>query len=292
VTISSSDSPGTPERTHAQRLASRDGYFPPESVIRQIGNTPITPFLGGGAAVLMQVAHPLVAAGVVEHSDYRADLWRRLLRTLRALYLITYGTKAEADQAGEAVQRGHARVHGVTPEPLGPFPAGTPYSATDPALMLWVHATLVHVSLDLYQRHVRRLSPHDEQRYYREMATVARIFGTPPAVIPRSLGEFREYLAAQIEHGPIIVTEPARSVAEVILAAPLPAPMRLLLPAHRLAVGGTLPARLREEYGLRWSPARRVGLHVAARAVRVTATPALFAAAHLRLGPRLLTADR
>ena len=66
------------ERTHAERLASLDGYFPPNSVIRRIGNTPLTPFLGGGAAVLLQVAHPLVAAGVVEHSDYRADLWRRL----------------------------------------------------------------------------------------------------------------------------------------------------------------------------------------------------------------------
>jgi uncharacterized protein (DUF2236 family) len=72
-------------RTHAERLRSRDGYFEPESVIRRIGNTPVTPFLGGGTAVLLQVAHPLVAAGVAAHSDYRHDLWRRLGRTLRAL---------------------------------------------------------------------------------------------------------------------------------------------------------------------------------------------------------------
>ena len=280
------------ERTHAERLASLDGYFAPDSVIRRIGNTPLTPFLGGGAAVLLQVAHPLVAAGVVEHSDYRTHLWRRLVRTLRALYLITYGTKAEADQAGEAVQRAHARVHGVTTEPLGRFPAGTPYSATDPDLMLWVHATLVHVSLELYQRHVRRLQPDEEERYYREMAVVARIFGTPSAVIPGSLGEFREYVAAQIDDGPITATDPARAVADVILAAPLPAPMRVLVPAHRLATAGTLPPRLREEYGLRWSPAHRVALHLAARAFRVTTTPALLAASHLRLTPRVLAADR
>jgi uncharacterized protein (DUF2236 family) len=280
------------ERTHAERLASLDGYFLPGSVIRRIGNTPLTPFLGGGAAVLLQVAHPLVAAGVVEHSDYRADLWRRLVRTLRALYLITYGTRAEADQAGEAVQRGHARVRGVTSQPLGQFPAGTPYAATDPELMLWVHATLVHVSLELYQRHVRRLQPEEEEQYYREMAVVARIFGTPAAVIPSSLADFREYVAAQIDGGPLTATEPARSVSEVILAAPLPAPMRVFVPAHRLATAGTLPPRLREEYGLRWSPAHRVALHVAARAVRVTSTPALLAASHLRLMPRVLTADR
>src|SRR5216683_4267048 len=80
-------------RSHAERMASRDGFFPPESVIRRVGNSPLVPFLGGGPAVLLQVAHPLVAAGVVEHSDYRHDLWKRLLRTLRALYLIAYGSK-------------------------------------------------------------------------------------------------------------------------------------------------------------------------------------------------------
>src|SRR5207302_9917777 len=126
-------------RTHAQRLVSRDGYFPPESVIRRIGNSPLTPFLGGGPAVLLQMAHPLVAAGVVEHSDFRRDLWRRLVRTLRALYLIVYGTRAEAEQAAMVVRAVHARVRGVTLEPLGRFPAGTTYSATTPELLLWVH---------------------------------------------------------------------------------------------------------------------------------------------------------
>ena len=117
-------------RTHSERLVSRDGYFAPDSVIRRLGNTPVTPFLGGGTAVLLQVAHPLVAAGVADHSDYHRDLWRRLARTLRALYLITYGTKAEAEAAGAAVQAVHARVRGSTRNQLGRFPAGTPYWPT------------------------------------------------------------------------------------------------------------------------------------------------------------------
>src|SRR6478752_10693688 len=115
------------ERSHAERMASRDGYFAPESMIRQLGNSPVTPFLGGGAAVLLQIAHPLVAAGVADHSDYRRDLWSRLMRTLRALYLITYGSKAEADAIGAAVRSAHSRVRGRTTAPLGSFPAGTPY---------------------------------------------------------------------------------------------------------------------------------------------------------------------
>jgi hypothetical protein len=191
-------------RSHAERLASRDGYFAPKSVIRTVGNSPLTPFLGGGPAVLLQVAHPLVAVGVVEHSDYRRDLWRRLARTLQALYLIAYGTKAEAERAADAVQAVHSRVHGRTNVQLGRFPPGTPYSASDPELMLWVHATLVEASLAVYQRFVRALSPDEQERYYQEMALVARLFGTPAAVIPRSLATFRDYFAAQLagdDHG-------------------------------------------------------------------------------------------
>jgi uncharacterized protein (DUF2236 family) len=90
------------------------GYFSPESVIRRLGNSPLTPFLGGGAAVLLQVGHPLVACGVAEHSGYDRDLWRRLVGTLRPLYLVTFGDKAEAEQAAAAVRRVHAGVHGAT----------------------------------------------------------------------------------------------------------------------------------------------------------------------------------
>ena len=269
------------ERTHAERLASRDGYFAPESIIRRIGNSPLTPFLGGGPAVLLQVAHPLVAAGVTQHSDYRNDLWRRLVRTLRALYLIAFGTRAEAEEAGAAVQRVHAHVQGRTPARFGPFPAGTPYSASDPDLMLWVHATLVHASLEVYGRFVEPLSAAEQERYYEEMALVARLFGTPADVIPPTLADFRDYFDAQVESGTITVTEPARQVAAVIVEAALPGPMRLLVPAHRLSTAGLLPPRLREEYGLRWTPLHEVALPVAARSVRLAATPVLFAASRL-----------
>lgn len=272
-------------RTHAERLASRDGYFAPESVIRRVGNTPLTPFLGGGPAVLLQVAHPLVAAGVVQHSDYRGDLWRRLGRTLRALYLIAYGTKGEAARAGKTVQTVHSRVQGETDVQLGPFPAGTRYSAADPELMLWVHATLVESSLTVYQRFVRVLPPDDQERYYQEMALVARLFGTPASVIPPSLAEFRDYFTAQLAGEAITVTAPAKEVASVILEAPLPAVTRVLVPAHRLATAGLLPARLRQEYELSWSSFHELALPLAAQSVRLITTPVLLAAS--RMAPSL-----
>ena len=243
------------ERTHAERLASTDGYFPPESVIRRMGNSPLVPFLGGGPAVLLQLAHPLVAVGVVEHSDYHRDLWKRLLRTLRALYLMAYGTKAEAERAGATVRAVHAHVRGTTSAALGPFPPGTAYSADAPALMLWVHATLVESSLSVYTRFVQRLTGDEQERYYREMSLVAELFGTPTDALPRSLSDFRDYVDAQLESADIVVTPPAQDVAAVILEARLPAPMRVLVPAHRLATVGLLPPRLRAEYGFRWSSA-------------------------------------
>jgi uncharacterized protein (DUF2236 family) len=278
------------KRTHAERLASGDGYFAPGSVIRRVGNTPLTPFLGGGPAVLLQVAHPLVAVGVVDHSDYRRDLWRRLARTLRALYLMAYGTKAEAARAGEAVQKVHAHVHGRTAVQLGPFPSGTRYSASDPALMLWVHATLVESSLKVYQRFVRALPPSDQERYYQDMALVARLFGTPASVIPPSLAEFREYFATQLAGETITVTAPAKEVASVILDAPLPAVMRVLVPAHRLATAGLLPPRLRAEYGLRWSSLHELALPLAAQSVRLATAPVLAAASRTARPQRELAA--
>jgi uncharacterized protein (DUF2236 family) len=259
-------------------MAGRDGYFAPESVIRRVGNSPLVPLLGGGPAVLLQVAHPLVAAGVVDHSDYRRDLWRRLLRTMRALYLIVYGTKAEADRAAATVQAVHAFVHGETRTRLGPFPAGTSYSAADPELMLWVHATLVESSLAVYHRFVRRLRREEQEAYYREMALVARLFGTPGNVIPPTLASFREYLRGELASPRICVTGPARDVAEVILHAPLPAPLRLIVPAHRLSTAALLPPRVRGEYGLRWDPGRSLALRAAALSIRFGALPLFLAA--------------
>jgi uncharacterized protein (DUF2236 family) len=272
----------TREPSHAERAASRDGYFAPESVIRRVGNTPVTPFLGGGTAVLLQVAHPLVAAGVADHSAYDQDVWRRLVRTLRALYMITFGSKAEAERAAQSVRAAHARVNGTLEAQLGVFPAGTTYSADDPELMLWVHATLVHASLCAFQRFEHKLSRADQASYYREMALVARLFGTPADVIPPTLADLRDYFSAQIRSDTITVTEPAREIARVILRAPLPGPMRIVVPAHRLATAAHLPPRLRREYELDVTPLHEPLLTAAGLAVRLGSWPILRIASHIR----------
>lgn len=251
-------------------------------MVRRLGNSPVTPFLGGGAAVLLQVAHPLVACGVVDHSGYDRDLWHRLARTLRALYLITFGDCREAEQAGATVQAVHAHVHGGTTEQLGPFPPGTTYSAADPGLMRWVHATLVYSSLAAYERFVQPLTLSEKQQYHDEMNLVGRLFGTPAEVLADSYSEFRDYFAAQLQSEAITVTRPAREVARVILAAPLPAPLRLLAPAHRLATSWILPPTLRYQYGLRWTALHALALPLAGATVRYGTAPILTAAGRVR----------
>jgi uncharacterized protein (DUF2236 family) len=273
-------------RTHAERLKSRDGYFGPESIIRRLGDSPVTPLLGGGASVLLQVAHPLVACGVVDHSSYERDFVRRLVGTLRALYLITFGDKAEAERAADVVRQVHARVHGTTTSRLGSFPAGTPYSASDPELMLWVHATLVYSSLAAYQLFVERLSDVELERYHSEMSTVAEMFGTPTRVLPHSYREFREYFDSQLAGDAITVTPPAREVASVILATPLP--LRVLAPAHRLATTRILPSRLRREYELPWTAFHQLALPFAGHTVRYGTIPALAIARRIRPSRRVL----
>jgi hypothetical protein len=150
--------------------------------------------------------------------------------------------------------------------------------------------TLVQASLAAYERFVEVLSPEEEERYYQEMALVARIFGTPASVIPGSLDEFREYFRVEVESGAICVTRPAREVVAVILEAPLPAPLRLFAPAHRLSSAGLLPPKLREDYGLRWTPLHELALPLAACTLHLSAAPLLRMASKLAPPARTLAA--
>src|SRR5437867_13172578 len=113
--------------------------------------------LGGGRALLLQVAHPLVAAGVAAHSEFHAHPLRRLWRTLDLMLTLVFADGAGALRAVRTIEGVHARVHGVLEAPSGPFPRGTRYEANDPALLLWVYATLVDTALVVYERLVEPL---------------------------------------------------------------------------------------------------------------------------------------
>jgi uncharacterized protein (DUF2236 family) len=264
--------------THLARLRGRDGYFAPESMIRRIAGSPVVNVLGIGPAILYQSAHPLVAAGIVAHSDYRHDLLQRWLSIFRASYLIVFGNRQEADAAAARVREVHSRVRGTTKEALGPFPAGTPYAADDPELLFWVNTSLIEVMLKLYGRQVRRLAIGEQERFYRDMTVLVRMLGASEAVIPPTFGDYREYVYERLAGPEVTVTAQARDIASVMLDGPHPVPFRPFAPANRLACAGLLPPRLREEYGLRWSSACDLGLAASSAAIRVAAFPLALAA--------------
>jgi uncharacterized protein (DUF2236 family) len=249
--------------------------------------------LGGGRALLLQVAHPLVAAGVAAHSGYREDPWKRLEGTMNAVWSVVFGTRAQADRAAARVRSMHGRVNGTISERMGPFPAGTRYSALDPELLLWVHATLVDTALLVHSQWVRPLAPREQEAYYEDMKTCAQLFGTPRDVLPPTLFDFRLYMEERLASEEICVTDTARDIAREVLRPPLPLPLRPAMEIVKVVTASLLPPALRREYGLGWDPVRSVATTASREWVRRIAMPLLPgrlrrvpAAAHSYPAPR------
>jgi uncharacterized protein (DUF2236 family) len=240
--------------------AGDDGLFGPDSVTWRVNRENVLGAFGGARALILQVAHPLVAAGVGEHSNYRKDPWDRLFRTLDAVTSIVFGTPEEAAEAARRVWNVHGKVRGTAPEGGGPHPKGSPYNAHDPDLALWVHATLVDTAMLVYDRYVAPLSIADRDGYYEEQKLFAEMFGVPRERQPATYAEFNRYFDEVVENH-LAVTDVLRDVVDATLVKPeLPLPLRPLRPAAaggaRLLTAGLLPARLRDELGLGWGPAR------------------------------------
>ena len=231
------------------------GLFGPGTITWRVNREGVL-VVGGGAALILQVAHPLVAAGVAEHSNYREDPWGRLYRTLDLTTKIVFGDARTAERAALQIRTVHKRVHGFTTEDGGRFPKGTRYYAGDPELLLWVHATLLDTALHVYQRYVGPLTIAEQRRYYEEQKTLGEMFGIPRERMPATFGDFNDYFNAMIESDRIAVTDALRDVVDATLRPELPFVARPLVEALNLATVGLLPPRLRDELGLPWGPNR------------------------------------
>jgi uncharacterized protein (DUF2236 family) len=227
--------------------------------------------LGWGRAILMQLAHPLVARGVAEHSGFRSEAfggWRRLHRTLGAMLALTFGDDEQARRAAAGINAIHERVHGTLPRAQGAFAEGTPYSACDPALLGWVHATLVDSFLLTYETYVRSLSPAQRDAYCLESAGIEGRLRIPAGSLPRDVAALDAYVSARLRSGDIHVTDTARDLARGILHPPRSAPLWPALAVLRLSTVGLLPPALREAYGFAWSPRRAAALRASTVAIR------------------------
>jgi uncharacterized protein (DUF2236 family) len=243
------------------------GLFGPGTVTWRVNREGVL-LAGGGAALILQAAHPLVAAGVAAHSDYRQDPWGRLYRTLDLTSKVVFGEMRTAEEAARRIRAAHERVQGVTPENGGRYAKGTSYRANDPELLMWVHATLVRTALDVYQRGVGPLTIADQRRYYDEQKTLAEMFGVPRERMPDTFAAFNRYLEDTLESDRIAATAALRDVVDATLRPRLPLVARPLVEALSLTTVGLLPERLREELGLPWSPTRERLLEASWASVR------------------------
>ncbi|HEX3427644.1 MAG TPA: oxygenase MpaB family protein [Candidatus Limnocylindrales bacterium] len=206
--------------------------------------------LGAGPrALLLQLAHPQVAAGVADHSDFRSDPWARLRGTLRSYLAIVYGTRTTARSEIRRLNALHRTITGPT------------YQARDPELSLWVHATLVDSTIVAADAWVEPLSRARRERYYAETLPIGRAFGIPAELLPRDLAAFETYLERMLApDGPVRVGSRARGLAEVVLRPPLGPVVPALATLPSLAYAwtlwpavGLLPPSVRRAYGFRWS---------------------------------------
>lgn len=236
-------------------------------------NQEIVLLLGSARAILLQFAHPLVAAGVADHSSFSASArsrLHRLHRTLDAMLALTFGADEEAAQAARGINRIHDVVHGRLRDETPIFPSGTPYSAHDPQLLCWVHATVVESALLVYDLCVAPLTQEEKDLYCAEASGIAPLLGIPDGMLPLNTAELCAYMDEMMRGGAIAVTPTARGLAHELLYPPFPRVVDPLLWLVRLTAIGLLPPAIRAAYGYRWDARRERALRLAAWAIRHT----------------------
>lgn len=227
--------------------------------------------LGWSRAILMQVAHPLIAAGVTQHSTFRGGVVEaavRLHHTVAAMLSITFGDDERRAAAVGRIRAIHRTVNGTLDVDTPAFPRGTRYSAEDPALLLWVHATLVDSTADIYQRLVRPLTRADLDLLCVESAPLLEDLGGDPAITPRTWSALQAYMVSVLDSHVLSITPDTKALGVAVVsprAAGLPVPLSGL---HRLLTAGLLPPSLRAAYGFEWDAVRQARFERAIRAVR------------------------
>lgn len=238
-----------------------------------------------GQVLVLQVAHPVVAAGVAEHSDYREDPWTRLGRTAGSLSIYVYGGADGARYEADRLRELHKHFTGTLPD-------GKRYAALDARAYAWVHATLVKHPVDAQRFFGRGMSSGELEEYYAQMRDVGRMLGIPEKHLPADWDSFERYYDDMVaDLGP---NETIATLFDTIAHVKKPVrmlPDRAWIPLQReqaklqmFLIAGTLPPALRERLGLEWTDRRqrRFDRFCAVLRVLACAVPPSARAAHVR----------
>ena len=240
---------GAGTRTAQPSPPRANGYFDNDSMIRRLHRERALA-LSGPRALLMQAAHPLAVAGLLAHSGALDDPYVRLARTAEVMNVITFGARRDAERLTRRVRAMHGSISGKLPETVGRYPAGTPYRADDPELLLWILYTLVDSTEVVYQTYVGRLRADDREALWKDYRLVGRLFGLRPGDLPRSAKDLRAYGRQMLTGDALQVGDWARRRArEIVLEPPVPDLARPLLATVNFITAALLPDRIREQYG-------------------------------------------
>ncbi len=249
------------------------GLFGPGSATWRVMREPLL-ILGSARALLVQTAHPLVAQGAIDHSDFAADPVGRFQRTAGWVTTVVFGTREEALEATRRVNQLHRPVRGELPaESSTPaWAGGSRYRAQDQPLVLWVHASLLDAMLSTYRSVVGSLPPRQADRFVREWDRVGGLLGLPPGSTWSSETAMRRWIEARMREGTTVPGAGSLEVARVILAPGVSGP--LLAHLTGLITAGLLPPPLRRAYRVPWSPAHELAYRSLTLSLRMS-RPAL-----------------
>lgn len=251
--------------------------FPPDSQIWRLSRENAL-LLGGPAAAILQVAHPAIAAGVANHSEFRSDTLGRLHRTLETIYIVAFGTQREANALRDHVAAMHAKVRGHHP---------VAYDAFSPDAQMWVLATLIATGTWIFEQLVAPLTATEQEQHYREMRHFGTYFGLPITHGPQTHIEFQEYYTAMLGSDDLASHPLCAEVARYVARPTRPKWLSAIASATSLILPETIPSPVREKLGFHSSAATRAAFRVARHTVRF-ALPILPAS--LRFTPKYLSA--
>jgi uncharacterized protein (DUF2236 family) len=265
VTVSETDFERCLDVVRAAAAAPGDGVFGPDNVTWQVHREAAL-FLGAGRALLLQLAHPWVSAGIADQSQVFADPLGRFHRTFNIVFTMVFGTRDQAIAVARRLYRRHAMVAGEMPESAGPFVIGSRYQANETAALRWVHATLVETAVLAHDLALPALSEPERERYWAEARLFASLFGIPQDQLAPDWQSFQAYTAAMFESDVLTVSSAARDIAHRIFSG---AATRVRPPLwYRALTAQMLPERLRQAFDLPLGDTERQSAERASRWLR------------------------
>jgi uncharacterized protein (DUF2236 family) len=228
------------------------GYFGPDSMMWKV-NKEITVLFGGARALLMHAAHPLIAAGARQTSFYQRDPWNRLIRTLSLQNSVTFGTKDEANESANRINKLHEVIKGEDQV------TGGYYDALDHEQLLWVHACLQISSIYFYEKTVRKLTEAEKNQYHKENTFAAKLVLIDVNEMPSTHGELKDWVTDKSRDNDfLLLTDVATDVYNIIAGGPVPLHIKPIWPFIAFTAFNTLPKEFKEIYGIKDTKLRRL----------------------------------